>query len=381
MITNKLKAFQKALLVSFLCLISSITIAQTNTSDTKALLEHLEQRKGVVFSYDAAIISDTLVTIDTTGLSFQEIINELSITHKITFETIDDENVIIKKRLSIVNCITIIDSQTGETIPGALIKFTNSKNKYESNSDGQVSLKEKTQEVSVYSFGYITLTTTLNSNDDSNECIELILTPHINELKEVVIENYIGPGISALVTDQSLQIKQDELAIIPGETNGDVLKSISILPGISSPNTKAGNLFLRGSTPDQTVIYFDNIPLYDKGHFFGTISPFNQLVVDEVKVYRSGGHPRLGGRVGGVIDISSFSDTPDSIKTTVGSSLTSLMAYSIIPIINNKLSIGCSPIDCSHLFNNVFIIKLNFNQRRVINFLNCFGHCFRCINT
>lgn len=134
---------------------------------------------------------------------------------------------------------------------------------------------------------------------------EVALKEKITYLDEVVIENYLAKGIALDVPDHSTTIKMDDLALIPGETDGDVLASIATLPGINTPDSRPGNLFIRGSSSDQNFLIFNNIPIYHRGHYFGSISPYNPAVISQVTVYKNGFHPRMGGRVGGAIEMRS----------------------------------------------------------------------------
>ncbi|WP_420576269.1 TonB-dependent receptor plug domain-containing protein [Ekhidna sp.] len=124
-------------------------------------------------------------------------------------------------------------------------------------------------------------------------------------LNTVVVEDYLTKGINMMPSRQQIQIDVNDLPLLPGETDGDIFTSIAALPGITNPDGRAGNLLIRGSETDQTLILFDNIPIYHRGHYYGTISPYNPKIVDDVEVYRSGFHPRLGDRVGGAIVVNS----------------------------------------------------------------------------
>lgn len=136
------------------------------------------------------------------------------------------------------------------------------------------------------------------------------LKEKVTYLEEVIIENYLAKGIALDVSNHTTSMKMEELALIPGETDGDVLASIATLPGINTPDSRPGNLYIRGSSTDQNFLLFNNIPIYHRGHYFGSISPYNPSVISEVKVYKNGFHPRMGGRVGGAVEIIS----QDSLK-------------------------------------------------------------------
>jgi len=117
---------------------------------------------------------------------------------------------------------------------------------------------------------------------------------------------------------------------------------MQMLPGISNPDGRASSLHIRGGTPDQNLILWDNIPIYYGGHFFGMVSPFNPYLVQDMKVYRSGFDAKYEGRVSGTINITSINEIPDSINGGIGVNLTHADAYLSIPFkkINTALILG-----------------------------------------
>lgn len=158
-------------------------------------------------------------------------------------------------------------------------------------------------------------------------------------LNDVLIEDYITKGINMDPVNQSITISVKDLPLLPGETDGDIFASLAALPGITTPDGRPGNLFIRGNSVDQSMILFDNIPIYHRGHYFGTISPYNPKMVDNVEVYRSGYHPRMGGRVGGAVFVNS--DTQVSDQALYGLGLNTLygMGYGKTPLVDNKLGL------------------------------------------
>ncbi len=171
--------------------------------------------------------------------------------------------------------------------------------------------------IKIRHLGYATSSLALGDLQ-SSDCIEIPLVPQALELEEVVITNYITEGISTNLLDQSISIEASNLALLPGETDSDILLALRTLPGITAPNGKAGNLHIRGGTTDQSLLLFDNIPIYHKGHYYGAISPYNPAVVERVSVYRSGFDPSIGGRVGGAIKVDSRRSLVDSAHYNIG---------------------------------------------------------------
>jgi len=106
---------------------------------------------------------------------------------------------------------------------------------------------------------------------------------NIQELERVFIKEYPTIGVKKN-RDGSISVSPDELAILPGLIEPDVLQSLQILPGVQSPDETASGLYIRGATPDQNLVLWDGIKMYYSGHFFGILSAFNPYVTDKVKL-------------------------------------------------------------------------------------------------
>jgi hypothetical protein len=89
---------------------------------------------------------------------------------------------------------------------------------------------------------------------------------------------------------------------VPG-TAGDVLKSLSVMPGISSPMDMSGELFVRGGSSEENRFYFDRILLGYPYHFGGLTSTISSDIIDRIDVH-AGGFGAQFGEAQAVIDIS-----------------------------------------------------------------------------
>jgi len=66
------------------------------------------------------------------------------------------------------------------------------------------------------------------------------------DLDEVLIsKEYLTTGFDKIENDGSITVSPDELGILPGLTEPDVLQSLQLLPGISSPTESASDLHIR----------------------------------------------------------------------------------------------------------------------------------------
>ena len=159
--------------------------------------------------------------------------------------------------------------------------------------------------------------------------IDLSKTQH---LQEIVIKENLILGVKKNNDDSSISIFPNNLEILPGLTEPDVLQSIQLIPGVQSPTETASGLYIRGGTPDQNLILWDGIKMYHSGHFFGTISAFNPYITDKIKLYKNGTKARYGNRISGVVDITSTNDIPLNTKGGFGFNMTHADAYLNSPI-------------------------------------------------
>lgn len=131
--------------------------------------------------------------------------------------------------------------------------------------------------------------------------MEEVITP----LKEVVIQsnresNVLGTQMGV----QKLDIKMmKQIPLSLGET--DVLKVITMLPGVQTVGEGTLGLNVRGGTTSQNLILFNDAIVYNPSHFFGFFSTFNPDVVKSIELYKSGMTADYGGRLASVLDIQS----------------------------------------------------------------------------
>ena len=89
--------------------------------------------------------------------------------------------------------------------------------------------------------------------------------------------------------------------VVFGES--DLLKTIQLLPGVSSAGEGSSGFNVRGGAADQNLILFDEAIIYNSSHLFGLFSVFNSDAIKEVKLYKGGIPSSYGGRVSSVLDV------------------------------------------------------------------------------
>jgi TonB family protein len=94
----------------------------------------------------------------------------------------------------------------------------------------------------------------------------------------------------------------EEVRTVPG-TQGDTLKVLQNLPGVARSPFGIGLLVVRGSEPNQTIVYVDGVPIPLLFHFGGITSVLNADVVDAVDFYPGNFANRYGRALGGTVEL------------------------------------------------------------------------------
>ncbi|HEV7350160.1 TonB-dependent receptor [Telluribacter sp.] len=118
----------------------------------------------------------------------------------------------------------------------------------------------------------------------------------------------------------------------------DVMRSLLMLPGVTTVGEGTSGINVRGGSIDQNLILMDDAPLFNTSHLFGFFSVFNQDAVRDVTLNRGGIPAQYGGRAASVLDVRL--KYPNSEKFT-GSGGIGLVASRLAlegPLVKGKLS-------------------------------------------
>ncbi len=127
-----------------------------------------------------------------------------------------------------------------------------------------------------------------------------------------------------------VSISPAQISKLPNLGEADICRSIQLLPGISASNENSSGLYVRGGTPDQNLILFDDFNVYHVDHFYGFFSAFNPQAVKEIQMYKGGFDARYGGRISSVMELTG--KTGDTCKLNYGGGLTLLSANAFLEV-------------------------------------------------
>jgi hypothetical protein len=118
----------------------------------------------------------------------------------------------------------------------------------------------------------------------------------------------------------------------------DVIKSIQLLPGISTVGEGASGYNARGGGIDQNLVLLDEAPVYNSSHLFGFFSVFNPDAVKDVKLIKGGIPSQYGGRLSSILDVRMKEGNEKKMVTTGGVGLLFSRLALEGPIVKNKAS-------------------------------------------
>lgn len=198
----------------------------------------------------------------------------------------------------------VSNQESNETLIGVNIIVPDLKTGTSTNEYGfySITLPEGNYEIVVSYLGFNNFKKTINLSKDISQNFQL--EESLESLGEVIITDNVEKldistpqmSVNALTAKT---IKQ--LPTILGEA--DVVKAITLLPGISNAGENSSGFNVRGGAADQNLILLDEATIYNSSHLFGLFSVFNPDAIKDLKLFKGGIPARYGGRVSSVLDI------------------------------------------------------------------------------
>ena len=123
-----------------------------------------------------------------------------------------------------------------------------------------------------------------------------------------------------------------QIAALPSLGERDIFRTMQLLPGVAGSNETSSGLYVRGGTPDQTLVTYDGFTVYHVDHLFGYYSAFNMDAVEDVELRKGAYEARYGGRLSSVMELRGRSGPTDRWSGTATASMLSVGASVSMPI-------------------------------------------------
>lgn len=253
---------------------------------------------------------------------------------------------------------TIAEAKSNETLIGVNIIFPEIQSGTTTNEYGfySITLPQGQYKLVISYLGFDTIEEQINLNQDLNK--NYSLTETAESLNEVIItENIEKPNIKTpqMSVNKLTASTIKEIPVVLGEA--DIVKAITLLPGVTTAGEGASGFNVRGGSADQNLILLDEATIYNSSHLFGYFSVFNPDAIKNISLYKGGIPARYGGRVSSVLDIYQKEGNSKTFHANGGIGLISSRLLAEGPIVKDKASFllgGRSSY--AHLFLPIFDI-------------------------
>lgn len=231
---------------------------------------------------------------------------------------------------------TLTDAKTGESMVQVRVYVPSLNLGSNSNEYGFYSLTipKGTYEVQFKAFGLETVTKTIDLNSDQVLNLELGSDGEI--LDEIEVNAKKGENVSSTKIGQ-MELEMEKIKTLPafmGEV--DIIKTIQLLPGVSSVSEGGQGFYVRGGGPDQNLVLLDEAQVYNASHLFGFFSVFNTDAVKSVNMIKGGMPANFGGRISSVLEVKMNEGNYKKFKIKGGLGLISSRLTFEGPIVKDK---------------------------------------------
>jgi ferric enterobactin receptor len=228
----------------------------------------------------------------------------------------------------------IKDRTNGEPLPFVNVVIKSTTKGSSSNIDGYFTLlnvPSDTSTLEISYIGYNVATVYLTPKTPlSNFLIEL--EPQSQQLDEVVVKAEREELMRASEKVSMIKLTPAKLQALPSVGEKDIMRAFQLMPGVSAANENSSGLYVRGGTPDQTLVLYDGFNVYHVEHLFGFFSAFNPNAVKDVQLYKGGFEAKFGGRIGSVAEITAKEGNSKQFNTGFDIGLLAANAFVEVPI-------------------------------------------------
>lgn len=235
----------------------------------------------------------------------------------------------------------VISRRDKSSLPGVNLYIASLQKGVSTDVDGNfmIKLRKGAYDLSVTFIGYKESIVLINVVGDGRILIRL--DEDLTQLEEVIVTGEAADAnvSSTAIGRTSLTVESiKELPPFMGEV--DILKTITLLPGVSTVGEASSGFNVRGGGSDQNLILLGGAVLYNPTHLFGLYSAFNSELVDNVTLYKGGIPAKYGGRTASIVDIKYKEGGMKNWagEATVGSVSSKFSVNG--PIIKDKLSVA-----------------------------------------
>jgi ferric enterobactin receptor len=348
-------------LLIFLLFCSTISWAQQLKDEIKVnevfhrlplskALKKIQSNYHVKIAYDNALIRNIIIDIVLADATLNNCFEKLLTRTPLDFRIIGGNIIIVPRppvlktmqptRLDLKIAGKILDEQTAETLPNAIIKVSGTNLMASSNNDGYYTILHvptDTATLDISCMGYVTQSIHLHNIDNPSN-LTVKLKDDTKILEEVIVTDEYNQSVQVDDIASKVAFNPKSLSHLPSLGEQDVSRTMQLLPGICATDESSSSMCIRGMQPSYNLVLLDGMTIYQQDHFFGAYSIINSDIIKDVRISKGVFDPKYGGRVSGVIDITTKNGNAVKPTFNVKANLINVKVSAEIPI-SKKISL------------------------------------------
>ena len=316
--------------IFLLSLIGSIGYGQ-NIQDKvplKQVLDELSKKHQVQFNYQSDLIENIYVSSSENARTLKQELKRLENETTLKFSKIGPKVIVVTKALVICGYIKDVSSQ--EPLLGATVQSQTTNTISDDNGFFEIEVSNPDEAIEIRFLGYRTIKRAARFFS-LERCETLRMYEEQQRIAPVLLRGYLIRGIDKKA-DGATTIDFSKFSILPGLIETDVLQAVQALPGVQSIDETVSNINIRGGSHDQNLILWDDIKMYQSGHFFGLISSFNPQITQNVTVVANGTDAAHTDGVSGTLLLYSDDDLQNKFSGSFGANFISADLFADIPL-------------------------------------------------
>lgn len=318
--------------IIFICCAFWSFKTQAQTSDEKIpiknALDSLTAKYQVQFNYQSDLLSGITVFPLSRKRTLSESIKRLEAQTALRFTKIGTSIYTITKPFTI--CGYLQDAQTLSVLEGATIRANKESKISDSKGFFEIIVSSLDEDVEIRFLGFKTITRKARFFNTA-QCATINMYEDEQKIAAVVVQGYLVRGIDKN-SDGTTAINFNKFSALPGLIETDVLQTVQALPGVLSIDETVSNINIRGGSHDQNLILWDDIKMYQSGHFFGLISSFNPQITKTATVITNGTDASYSDGVSGSIQMKTDNQVQQDFKGSLGVNFISADVFADIPL-------------------------------------------------
>jgi hypothetical protein len=285
-----------------------VSINVTNAS-LISILQFIEQQTTFKFAYKTDLITQQdKISLKVNDLPLSELLTLVFKGTNISFSFIGNQIVLQEiyplKRITFNGFVT--DSASGESLAGALIYLPSLKTGTYSNSYSFYSISVNptdSLEIIIYYIGYKHLRLKVNARVNFTANFNLVQTD--SQLEQIIVTKDKKDDNLKIHQLGKTEISSEMINTVPSiNSNGDLINSIQMLPGIVAGIDGVSGYYVRGGNSDQNMVLLDEAALYNPNHLFGLVSIFNSSAIKSATFFKGAFPASYGGHLSSILDVS-----------------------------------------------------------------------------